>query len=180
MNPRPLDPQFWKQVEQLAPGIDTIDLPDDVAAAWKGAVRWRIDHNGARVPRRGVMDTLTTVRGFYADLIQLAHEDPGRWAQWACRPPVSEAEVKAYRKWRLSLRSQMHQRTRAPAFSGREPDRRRVTTCRCGWRCRPRMCRRYGRPRSGRCDPAPAGTLASGGTKEFVGPMDDALYVDLG
>lgn len=107
--------RFWKQVETVAPGIDTIGLPDDVAAAWKDAVRWRIDHNGRRVPRRGVMDTLMTVRGFYADLIQLAHEDPGRWAQWACRPPVSEAEVKAYRKWRLSLRSEMHQRTRARA-----------------------------------------------------------------
>jgi integrase len=107
--------RFWKQVEQLAPGIDTIDLPDDVAAAWKEAVRWRTDHNGTRVRTRGVMDTLMTVRGFYADLIQLAHEDPGRWAQWACRPPVSEAEVKAYRKWRLSLRSEMHQRTRARA-----------------------------------------------------------------
>lgn len=107
--------RFWKQVEALAPGIDTIDLPDDVATAWKEAVRWRIDHTGRRVPRRGVMDTLMTVRGFYADLIQLAHEDPGRWAPWACRPPVSEAEVKAYRKWRWSLRSEMHQRTRARA-----------------------------------------------------------------
>jgi integrase len=107
--------RFWKQVEGLAPGIDTIDLPDDVAAAWKEAVRWRTDTNGKRVPRRGVLSTLMTVRGMYADLIQLAHEDPGRWAQWACRPPVSEAEVKAYRKWRLSLRSEMHQRTRARA-----------------------------------------------------------------
>jgi integrase len=107
--------RFWKQVETIAPGIDTIDLPDDVAAAWKDAVRWRTDHTGRRVPRRGAVDTLITVRGFYADLIQLAHEDPGRWAQWACRPPVSEAEAKAYRKWRLSLRSQMHQRTRARA-----------------------------------------------------------------
>jgi hypothetical protein len=62
-----------------------------------------------------VASTLMTVRGFYADLIQLAHEDPGRWAQWACRPPVSEAETKAYRKWRLALRSEMHQRTRARA-----------------------------------------------------------------
>lgn len=106
---------FWKQVEQLAPGIDSIDLPDDVAAAWKEAVRWRTDGAGRRVPRRGVASTLMTVRGFYADLIQLAHEDPGRWAQWACRPPVSEAETKAYRKWRLALRSEMHQRTRARA-----------------------------------------------------------------
>ncbi len=83
--------RFWKQVEQLAPGIDTIDLPDDVAAAWKGAVRWRINHNGARVPRRGVMDTLTTVRGVYADLIQLAHEDPGRSNSTEAVPDVGPA-----------------------------------------------------------------------------------------
>jgi hypothetical protein len=56
-----------------------------------------------------------TVRGFYADLIQLAHQEPARWAPWACRCPVSEAEVKAYRKWRRSLQSEMHERTRARA-----------------------------------------------------------------
>ncbi len=107
--------QFWKQVEGLAPGIDTIDLPAEVTAAWKQAVRRRTDGSGRRVPRRDAVSTLMAVRGLYADLIQLAHEDPGRWAPWACRPPVSEAEVKAYRKWRLSLRSEMHQRTRARA-----------------------------------------------------------------
>jgi hypothetical protein len=67
---------FWKQVEQLAPGIDTIHLPDDVATKWKETVRWRTDHTGRVVPRRGVMGTFMTVRGFYADLIQLAHEEP--------------------------------------------------------------------------------------------------------
>ncbi len=106
---------FWKQIEQIAPGIDTIDLPEEVAAEWKQAVRWRADRNGNLVARRGVLSTLMTVRGFYGDLIQLAHEEPARWATWACRAPVSESEVKAYRKWRLSLRSQMHERTRARA-----------------------------------------------------------------
>ena len=106
---------FWKQVEQIAPGIDTIDLPDEVAAKWKQAVKRRPDHDGNLVARRGVLSTLMTVRGFYGDLITLAHEEPARWARWACRAPVSESEVKAYRKWRLSLRSEMHERTRARA-----------------------------------------------------------------
>lgn len=106
---------FWKHVEQIAPGIDTIDLPDEVATKWKQAVRWRPDRDGNLIARRGVLSTLMTVRGFYGDLIQLAHEDPARWAQWACRLPVSESEVKAYRKWRLSLRSAMHERTRTRA-----------------------------------------------------------------
>lgn len=106
---------FWRQVEQIAPGIDTLELPDDVATRWKETLRWRTDHNGQMVPRRGAMGTLMAVRGFYADLIQLAHQDPTRWAQWACRAPVSEGEVKAYRKHRLARRSEMHQRTRARA-----------------------------------------------------------------
>ena len=106
---------FWKQVEQIAPGIDTIDLPDEVAAKWKQAVKRRPDHDGNLVARRGVLSTLMTVRGFYGDLITLAPEEPARWARWACRAPVSESEVKAYRKWRLSLRSEMHERTRARA-----------------------------------------------------------------
>jgi integrase len=107
--------RFWKQVEQIAPGIDTIDLSDAVADEWKRTARWRTTPNGARVPRRGVLGTLMTVRGFYADLIQLAHQEPARWAQWACRSPVSEAEIKGYRKWRLSLQSEMHERTRIRA-----------------------------------------------------------------
>ena len=107
--------RFWKQIEQIAPGIDTIDLPDDVATEWKRTVRWRTAPNGERMPRRGVLGTLMTVRGFYADLIQLAHQEPARWASWACRSPVSEAELKAYQKWRLSLQSEMHERTRVRA-----------------------------------------------------------------
>jgi hypothetical protein len=106
---------FWQQVERIAPGIDTLELPEDVAARWKDEIRWRTDHNGQTVPRRNVMNTFVAVRGFYADLLRLAHEDPPRWARWASRPPVSEREVKAYRKWRLSLRSEMHERTRTLA-----------------------------------------------------------------
>ena len=106
---------FWKQVEQLEPGIDTLNLSDDVATRWKDTVRVRTAPDGTVVPRRGVMGTYMTVRGFYADLIQLAYEEPARWAPWASRCPVSENEAKAYRKWKLSLRSEMHQRTRARA-----------------------------------------------------------------
>ncbi len=107
---------FWKQVEQIAPGIDTIDLPDDVAAKWKQAVRWRPGPERDLVTRNGAVSTLMAVRSFYCDLIQMAHEEPARWGPWACRAPVSEAEVKAYRKWRLSLRSAMHERTRTRAM----------------------------------------------------------------
>lgn len=107
---------FWKQVEEIAPGIDTLDLPDDVATAWKEQARWRTAPDGSKVPRRGVMGLFMTVRGFYADLIQLAHEEPARWAMWAYRSPVSENDTKTYRKWKLALRSEMHERTRTRAI----------------------------------------------------------------
>lgn len=103
---------YWKEIEEISPGITTIDLPTEVATEWKRRIRTRTDSDGNEVPRRGMAGTLMAVRGFYADLIQLAHEEPARWAPWACKPPITDREVKAYRKWRLSLQSDMHERTR--------------------------------------------------------------------
>jgi len=106
---------YWVKVEEISPGIDTIDLPAEVAASWKEQVRWRELADGQLVPRRGAFNILMTVRGFYADLLQLAYDDPARWAEWPCSPPVSANEVKRYHKWRSQLRSEMHERTRARA-----------------------------------------------------------------
>jgi integrase len=106
---------FWQAVETISPGIDTIHLPPEVAAAWKDQLRWRQLPDGQRVPRRHAMNTLMSVRGFYADLLQLAHDDPARWGQWPCPAPVSKNEIKRYHKWRSQLRSEMHERTRARA-----------------------------------------------------------------
>jgi integrase len=107
---------FWQTVESLTPGIDTIHLPPEVAAGWKEQLRWRHLPDGRRVPRRGAMNTLMSVRGFYADLLQLAHDDPARWSQWPCPAPVSANEIKRYHKWRSQLRSEMHERTRVRAM----------------------------------------------------------------
>lgn len=106
---------YWLAVESISPGIDTIDLPPEVAAAWKEQLRWRALPDGARVPRRNAMNVLMAVRGFYADLLQLAYDDPARWAQWPCTAPVSASEIKRYHKWRGQLRSEMHERTRVRA-----------------------------------------------------------------
>jgi hypothetical protein len=103
---------YWLAVEAIAPGIDTIDLPAEVATAWKTQLRSRQLPDGQRVPRRNAMNVLMSVRGFYADLLQLTHDDPARWAEWPCTPPVSANEVKRYHKWRSQLRSEMHERTR--------------------------------------------------------------------
>jgi site-specific recombinase XerD len=103
---------YWLAVETIAPGIDTIDLPPEVATAWKAQLRSRELPDGRRVPRRSTMNVLMSVRGFYADLLQLAYDDPARWAEWPCTAPVSANEVKRYHKWRSQLRSEMHERTR--------------------------------------------------------------------
>ncbi len=106
---------YWLAVESIAPGIDTIDLPPEVATAWKEQLRWRHQADGKRVPRRNAMNVLMSVRGFYADLLQLAYDEPTRWGQWPCTAPVSANEVKRYHKWRSQLRSEMHERTRVRA-----------------------------------------------------------------
>jgi site-specific recombinase XerD len=106
---------FWRRIELIAPGIDTIHLPEDVATEWKEAVRWRVDRDGNHQARKGMFTTFTTVRGFYLDVIQLAADEPQRWGRWACRPPISDNEIKAYSKFRHQLRSRMHERTRVRA-----------------------------------------------------------------
>lgn len=103
---------FWREVERIAPGIDTIDLPGDVARRWKEQARWRTLPDGRQVPRANILHLLMSVRGFYADLNEMARDDPARWAAWACKPPVTPHDVKAYAKWRHQLRSTMHERTR--------------------------------------------------------------------
>ena len=103
---------FWREVERLAPGIDTIDLPADVARRWKEQARWRTLPDGRQVPRANILHLLMSVRGFYADLNEMARDDPARWAAWACRPPVTPHDVRAYARWRHQLRSAMHERTR--------------------------------------------------------------------
>jgi integrase len=103
---------FWRNIERIAPGIDTIDLPEEVARQWKEEIRWRTLPDGSQAPRANTIQLLMSVRGFYADLHELARDDPARWAPWACRPPIAPQEVKAYTKWRHQHRSAMHERAR--------------------------------------------------------------------
>jgi hypothetical protein len=67
---------FWKDLENHHPGIDSLRLPPDVAAAWKQRIKTRTatstDARGQAVsttlPRAGAPDALMTVRAFYLDL----------------------------------------------------------------------------------------------------------------
>ena len=111
---------FWADLEAHHPGIDSMKLPRDVAAAWKQRVMTKTRTTAApdggqptqvvsaRLDGRSVM---TAVRAFYPDIAEWADDDPARWAPWAVRCPVSATDV-SHKKDRSHRKSRMDQRTR--------------------------------------------------------------------
>ena len=80
--------RFWKDLETHHPGIGSIRLHPDVAAAWKARVRTKsarascaggnvADQTVERMEADAVM---LKVRAFYLDIAEWALEDPARWA----------------------------------------------------------------------------------------------------
>lgn len=110
---------FWRDLERHHPGIDSLHLPADVAAAWKQRVmvktRRVVGPDGqvgqVRERRAAGPDNLAAVRAFYLDIAQWAMEEPGRWAPWAAPCPI-RAEDLARQKELRSRKSRMDQRTR--------------------------------------------------------------------
>lgn len=110
---------FWADLEAHHPGIDSLKLPREVAAAWKQRVMTRtrtttspsgeqITLTSTRLDGRSV---LSAVRAFYLDLAEWADDDPARWGPWAVRCPVSASDV-SHKKDRSRRKSRMDQRTR--------------------------------------------------------------------
>ena len=78
---------FWRDLEQHHPGIASLRLDSEVAAAWKERLRQVTDRDGRRVgDRANVRSQLLTVRAFYLDIAQWAAEDPSRWASSDAMP----------------------------------------------------------------------------------------------
>lgn len=110
---------FWAKVETLAPGIDTLRLPPQVARQWKQDLatktRTITRPDGRRVeitsPRLNATDELLRVRAFYLDIAQWAVEEPARWGPWAVPCPISDNEI-GRAKMRMHRKSRMDQRTR--------------------------------------------------------------------
>ncbi len=110
---------FWARVEALSPGITTLQLPPDVARAWKEdllVIKRSVTGPGGKKtvvtrPRINAKDELIRVRALYLDIAQWAMEEPGRWAQWAVPSPVSDAEIN-WAKERRRRKARMDQRTR--------------------------------------------------------------------
>jgi len=107
---------FWADLEAHHPGIDSLKLPRDVAAAWKLRVMTRTTTtlDGASSTTRVRLDgrsVLGTVRSFYLDIAEWADDDPARWGPWAVRCPVSAGDA-SHKKHRSQRKSRMDQRTR--------------------------------------------------------------------
>ncbi|MFE3329897.1 tyrosine-type recombinase/integrase [Streptomyces sp. NPDC059176] len=110
---------FWKDLEKHHPGIDSLRLAPDVAAAWKRRLQTRTvrstnEHGQvveSKVERATASDTLMTVRAFYLDLAQWALDEPARWGPWAVPCPVRADDVQ-HRKMKSRQKARMDQRTR--------------------------------------------------------------------
>ena len=130
---------FWARIEALSPGIDTLQLPPEVARAWKEdlqTIKRSVtgpDGNKTVVtrPRINTKEELIRVRALYLDIAQWAMEEPGRWAQWAVPSPVSDAEIN-WAKERRRRKARMDQRTRErlpvlPVLARTAADRKNAT-----------------------------------------------------
>jgi Phage integrase family len=110
---------FWRDLERHHPGIDSLHLPPDVAAAWKQRVMTKTQRvagpdgqvSQVRERRAGGLHNLAGVRAFYLDIAQWAMEEPSRWGPWAAPCPI-RAEDLARQKELRSRKSRMDQRTR--------------------------------------------------------------------
>jgi integrase len=107
---------FWKDLENHHPGVDSLRLAPDVAAAWRERLQTKAARAsgaaaGAREPRMASADYLIRVRAFCLDIVQWAADDPARWGQWAVPCPFRDAGS-PFRKEKNRRKSRMDQRTR--------------------------------------------------------------------
>ena len=110
---------FWRDLEVHHPGIDSLHLQNDTAAAWKA--RLHVKKRIVKAPdgaetlveerRENVEYALTVVRAFYLDIAQWAAEEPARWGPWVAPCPIRSHEISQKKKARR-VKAKMDQRTR--------------------------------------------------------------------
>ena len=110
--------RFWKDLEVHHPGIASLRLAPEVAAAWRERLLTKQppslgtgpEPGSEPEPRISYRECLVKVRSFYLDLSQWALEDPTRWAQWVEPCPVGR-DVE-HRKFKRHRKARMDARTR--------------------------------------------------------------------
>ncbi|MFE6691821.1 tyrosine-type recombinase/integrase [Streptomyces sp. NPDC057743] len=111
--------QFWGDLEQHHPGINSLHLPTETSAAWKARLATKTVRKKQRdgtiieisEPRSGTPAVKMAVRAFYLDIAQWALEEPERWGRWAAPIPINEAEC-SVKKLVSRQKSKSDQRTR--------------------------------------------------------------------
>ncbi len=103
--------RFWADIERHHPGINSLDLPEEVAQAWKERLHVVRTKQGHIRPRQTRLEVLTQVRAFYLDIQEWAHRDPS-WVAWAVPSPVRRGDTDGIIKARQQSTARMHQRVR--------------------------------------------------------------------
>jgi integrase len=105
---------FWKDIETHNPGISSLRLQPDTAAAWKLRLTVKTMPGSGGTATAVRMDTqscLAAVRAFYLDIVQWALDDPARWGPWAVPCPIRREDISTA-KQEARRKSRMDQRTR--------------------------------------------------------------------
>ncbi|MFE7666399.1 tyrosine-type recombinase/integrase [Streptomyces celluloflavus] len=106
---------YWRDLEKHHPGIDSIDLAPEVAAAWKHRLKTIRESKQRKGQKREKPErVMLAVRAFYLDLAQWAVTDPARWGPWGVPCPIRANECVGTKRERAS-KARMHQRTRQRA-----------------------------------------------------------------
>ena len=110
---------FWRDLELHHPGICSLNLVPEVAAAWKQRVLVKtttsIDADGQPAETHHLRSDgraqLGQVRAFYLDIARWAMEEPARWGLWAAPCPIRREDLTRTKENRRR-KSRMDQRTR--------------------------------------------------------------------
>lgn len=103
--------RFWSDIQHHHPDLNTLQLPEPVAEAWKQRLHVVSIQGGGTRPRRDVLAVMICVRAFYRDLQEWAMQDPS-WARWSYPNPVRKRDTAGQRKAKQKTTAAMHQRIR--------------------------------------------------------------------
>jgi hypothetical protein len=116
---------FWRDLERHHPGIASLNLAPNVAAAWRERARFLPDGR----ERRDLDNLFFAVRSFFLDIAQWAAEDPATWAEWVAPSPVSATDLRQFVKAARHRRARMYARIRS------------LAPARCSWRQHTAACK---------------------------------------
>lgn len=100
---------FWADIEAHHPEVNSLQLPEEVAMAWKERMKYVTKRTDKPRPRKGHHHVLVQVRSFYLDIQEWVLEDPS-WAPHAVPSPVRRGDTDGLQKHRRRTRANMHQR----------------------------------------------------------------------